>query len=315
MKSMLTSASASSLVGVAAGLLTLSTLALVRSDKVYLTMPKNNTNAVAGCDMDVGFRVQYSDLAMLQWVQVQVLSADQTIVVDKLDNSTRTEWDDVRAKNITWSIPADLAPGDYILRAFGDAYYYCTENNIRTFCSLPLEDRETIHVAAPLKAGSDISSSPLECPSSLTPFSKPKTSSASSLSSPSTSSSSSSFSASTSTTPILHVNIEPDVLNLHQNGDHVAKQQQEQEQKTSTGSIAEGGGGGGGGQGMSMELSQKSDSEDKDDGTAAIGKEGMKKDGSGSAVNGAGGEGWMVAVRVGSGTRLAVVLAMTLILL
>lgn len=53
---------------------------------------------VIGCDMDVGFRVQYSDLAMLQWVQVQVLSADQTIVVDKLDNSTRTEWDGKKQK-------------------------------------------------------------------------------------------------------------------------------------------------------------------------------------------------------------------------
>ncbi|KAF9118260.1 hypothetical protein BGW39_001336, partial [Mortierella sp. 14UC] len=119
------------------GLLLLSTFSL--ADKVYMTMPQNNTNAIAGelhniasrfqlfftrCDMDVGFRVQYSDLAMLQWVQLQVLSADQTIVVDKLDNSTRMEWDDVRAKNITWSIPGDLAPGDYIIRAFGDALYY-----------------------------------------------------------------------------------------------------------------------------------------------------------------------------------------------
>lgn len=48
--------------------------------------------------MDMGFRVQYSDLAMLQWVQLQVLSADQTIVVDKLDNSTRTEWDGKKQK-------------------------------------------------------------------------------------------------------------------------------------------------------------------------------------------------------------------------
>lgn len=310
--------------------------------------------------MDLGFRVQYSDLAMLQWVQLQVLSADQTIVVDKLDNSTRTEWDgkkqkrqkskgltlaffflflisplnlvksylsaafdvvhmdiyflDVRAKNITWSIPADLAPGDYTLRAFGDAYYYCTENNIRTFCSLPLEDRETIHIASPLKAGNDPSSSPLECPASLTPFSKPKTSSASPLSSPSPSSSSSSFSASITTTPTLHFNIDSDVLNLLQNGDHIAKQKQDQEQKIATGRIGEGGGG----HGLSMEtgtaLSQKSNSED--DGAVAIGKEGMKKDGSGSAINGAGGgEGWMVAGQVGSGARLAVLLAVSLVLL
>ncbi|KAF9544465.1 hypothetical protein EC957_012067 [Mortierella hygrophila] len=301
MKSVFSSASA--LVGVAAGLLTLSTL--VRADKVYLTMPQNNTDAIAGCDMDLGFRVQYSDLAMLQWVQLQVLSANQAIVVDKLDNSTRAEWDDVRSKNITWSIPADLTPGDYILRAFGDAYYYCTENNIRTLCPLPLEDRRTIHVATPVKAGSDPSSSPLECPANLTPLSKPKTSSASSLSSPSLSSSLSSSSASITTTPMLHFNINPDVLNLLQNGDHVAKQQKDQEEKTVTGDLSMETGKG---------LSQKPDSED--DGAAAVGKEGMKKGGSGSAVNGAGGgEGWMAGGGVGSGTRLAVLLAVALVML
>jgi hypothetical protein len=30
---------------------------------------------------------------MLQWVQLQVLNADQVIIVDNLDNSTRAEWD------------------------------------------------------------------------------------------------------------------------------------------------------------------------------------------------------------------------------
>ncbi|KAF9081186.1 hypothetical protein BGX23_001163, partial [Mortierella sp. AD031] len=87
MKSMLRTAT----VFLLAGLLGKS--AVVGADKVYLTLPQNNTKAIAGCDMDVGFRVQYSDLAMLQWVQLQVLKADQTIAVDKLDNSTRTEWD------------------------------------------------------------------------------------------------------------------------------------------------------------------------------------------------------------------------------
>lgn len=70
---------------------------------------------VIGCDMDVGFRVQYSDLAMLQWVQVQVLSADQTIVVDKLDNSTRTEWDGKKQKGKKMHWPS-LTFGSYATR-------------------------------------------------------------------------------------------------------------------------------------------------------------------------------------------------------
>ena len=112
---------------------------------------------------------------------------------------------------------------------------------------------------------------------------------------------------------MLHFDIDPDVLNLLQNSDQVAKHQQDQEQTSATGRIGEGGG-----QGLSMEtgkgLSQKSDSED--DGAAAIGKEGMKKDGSRSAVNGAGGdEGWMVGGQVSSGTRLAVLMAVALVLL
>ncbi|KAG0296181.1 hypothetical protein BGZ96_010084 [Linnemannia gamsii] len=281
---------------------------MIHKDKVYLTMPQNNTNATAGCDMDVGFRVQYSDLAMLQWVQLQVLNTDEDIVVDNLDNSTRTEWDDVRLKNITWSIPTDLTPGDYILRAFGDAVYYCTENGIRTLCPLPLEDRVTIHVAAPLQSGNDPASSPLECPANLTPISKPKTSSASSLLSPSSSSSSSSSSFEfTSASPILQFNIDPEVLKLLQSDDHLAKEQ-DQEQKVTPGHI---------GEGLSVEigkgLSQKSDP--AKDISGMNGKDGMKKDGSESAINGAGGAGqWTVVDRVGSRTSLAVLLAVAFVL-
>lgn len=112
--------------------------------------------------------------------------------------------------------------------------------------------------------------------------------------------------------PTLHFNIDSGVLNLLQNGGHVAKQKQDQVQKTTTGRIGEGGE-----QSLSMEtgkgLSQKSD---PDGGVASIGMEGVKKDISGSAVNGAGGgEGWKVADRAGSGARLAVLLAVTLALL
>ncbi|KAF8943681.1 hypothetical protein BGZ47_005143 [Haplosporangium gracile] len=273
-------------------------------------MPQENANPIAGCDMDLGFRVQYSDLAMLQWVQLQILDANQAIVVDNLDNSTRAEWDDVRAKNITWSIPADLIPGDYILRAFGDAYYHCTENGIRTLCPLPLEDRETIHINAPLDLENDPSSSPSECPASLTPFSKSETSSESSMSSPSPSSPSSSSSASTPIAPLLHFIIDSDVLNLIQHNVHLAKQQ-DQEQKTATEHFGEGR------QGLSVEtgrkLSQKADS--TSDGEANS-KDGMKKDGSEPAINGAGGaERCMHAGRVGSGMSLVVLLAATLVLL
>ncbi|KAG0373563.1 hypothetical protein BGX24_011541 [Mortierella sp. AD032] len=296
------------------GLLVLSTFA--RADKVYLTMPKNNTNAIAGCDMDLGFRVQYSDLAMLQWVQIQILNADQTIVVDKLDNSTRTEWDDVRAKNITWSVPGDLAPGDYIVRAFGDAVYYCTEKGIHTLCPLPLEDRETIHVTAPLKAGNDplSPSSTPDCPASLTPFSKPNTSSASSLSS-SSPSPPSPASPSTSAPPALHFSIDSNVLNLLQSGDHTEKQQaqeqekqQQQEQKATN--HTEGG--------NSTSSTDTGKGFSQNTGTAS--GSGRKEEGGSFAVNGAAGIGigsdrWTVAGRVGSGTSLAVLMVVTLLLL
>ncbi|KAF9904209.1 hypothetical protein EC991_002957 [Linnemannia zychae] len=291
-----------------AGFLLLSKYTL--ADKVYLTMPQNNTNAIAGCDMDVGFRVQYSDLAMLQWVQLQVLSSDQTVVVDKLDNSTRAEWDDERNKNVTWSIPKDLAPGDYIVRAFGDAFYFCTEKGVRTLCPVHLEDRDTIiHVTAPLNVGNDPSSPSIqECPASLTPFSKPKTSSASSLSPPSLSSPLSSSSSSSpspaSASPVLHFNINPDVLNLLQNDNHIPTQQEQpkhhqQEPKAGEDTI--------GGDILSAdpgkELSQKTE-------TANGGMGSEKKDHSSSALNGA-----VVVGRVGSGMGLAVLTAVTLMLL
>ncbi|KAG0323552.1 hypothetical protein BGZ99_002726 [Dissophora globulifera] len=141
-----------------AGALILSTI--VSADRVYWTLPTNNSNIYAGCDMDIGYRVQYSDLAMLAYVQIQVLNAESTILIDSLDNSTRADWDDHRGKNITWSVPQDWTSGDYTLRAFGDAPYPCTENGHRTFCKLQLEARLTIHLQD-LQQGQS-------CPSTLT---------------------------------------------------------------------------------------------------------------------------------------------------
>ncbi|KAF9110856.1 hypothetical protein BGX27_005773 [Mortierella sp. AM989] len=129
---------------VAMGLLALSST--IHADQVFWTKPTNNSDAYAGCSLELGFRVQYSDLAILAYVQLQVLDSENKVLVENIDNSTREEWDSVRAKNVTWSVPQDWPAGDYILRAFGDAYYSCTENGVRTYCPLPLEDRETIHV-------------------------------------------------------------------------------------------------------------------------------------------------------------------------
>ncbi|KAG0255284.1 hypothetical protein BG011_005215 [Mortierella polycephala] len=109
--------------------------------------------------MDIGFRVQYSDLAMLAWVQLQILDVNDNITVENIDNSSRTDWDDTRSKNLTWNVPSEWATNDYTLRAHGDAYFRCTKNNVATFCPLRLEDRETLHVR-PLPEGQ-------KCPSSV----------------------------------------------------------------------------------------------------------------------------------------------------
>lgn len=45
-----------------------------------------------GCPVDLGFRVQYSDLAMLKTVQLQILGADNSVLIDNLGSTSRTEW-------------------------------------------------------------------------------------------------------------------------------------------------------------------------------------------------------------------------------
>ncbi|KAG0358752.1 hypothetical protein BG005_001876 [Podila minutissima] len=127
----------------------IASLAAVSADKIYWTQPSNNAEVYAGCPLELGYRVQYSDLAMLQWVQLQVLSSDgETVLADRIDNTTRDTWDaqNVRAKNVTWTVPGHWAPGPYILRAFGDSFYSCTKEGIRTWCLLELEDREIIQL-------------------------------------------------------------------------------------------------------------------------------------------------------------------------
>ncbi|KAG0089482.1 hypothetical protein BGZ93_005534 [Podila epicladia] len=114
-------------------------------DRVFLEQPTNST-VYPGCPFTLGYRVQFSDMAMLRWVQLQLLDHTNSVVVESVDNTTRAEWGDIRGKNVTWTMPLDWAPGDYIVRAFGNASYPCTQDGHRTMCDIALEDRETLHM-------------------------------------------------------------------------------------------------------------------------------------------------------------------------
>ncbi|KAF9142844.1 hypothetical protein BGX30_002034 [Mortierella sp. GBA39] len=131
----------------------LSISSIAQADRVFLTKPTDNTDIFAGCPVDLGFRVQYSDLAILKTAQLQVLGADNSVLIDNLGVTSRTEWGDTRMKDIPWTVPADWTPGDYIVRAFGNATYPCTQDGHHARCSLVLEDRETVHLK-PLDVGS-----------------------------------------------------------------------------------------------------------------------------------------------------------------
>ncbi|KAF9142935.1 hypothetical protein BG015_000594 [Linnemannia schmuckeri] len=99
-----------------------------------------------GCPVEIEFRVQYSDLAQLKWVQLQVLGADNSLMIEGLDNSTRAQWDNTRTKTVTWTVPNSWPSGDYIIRVFGNASYPCQHGTRREYCTFALEDRETFHL-------------------------------------------------------------------------------------------------------------------------------------------------------------------------
>ncbi|KAG0288168.1 hypothetical protein BGZ96_008037 [Linnemannia gamsii] len=138
------------------------------ADRVFLTNKADATDIYPGCPVDIGFRVQYSDLAQLKWVQLQVLGADNSLMIEGLDNSTRVQWDATRTRTVTWTVPNNWPSGDYIIRAFGNASYSCQHGTRRERCDFALEDRETFHLH-PLAASQG-------CP---LPSIKPSTSSAS----------------------------------------------------------------------------------------------------------------------------------------
>ncbi|KAF9428773.1 hypothetical protein BGZ94_001093 [Podila epigama] len=119
------------------------------TDKIYWTQPANNTNVYAGCPVELGYRVQYSDLALLHWVQLQVLDiTGESVLVNSIDHTTRDVWDsqNFRGKNVTWVVPSHWAEDDYILRAFGNSTYPCSKAGVRTRCVLELEDRQVVHL-------------------------------------------------------------------------------------------------------------------------------------------------------------------------
>ncbi|KAG0242199.1 hypothetical protein BGW41_004631 [Actinomortierella wolfii] len=69
--------------------------AKANADKIYLLHPNSNSSlAYAGCTIDVGYRVQYSDLALLHWVQLEVLDAYSQPLAT-IDNTTRAEWEEL----------------------------------------------------------------------------------------------------------------------------------------------------------------------------------------------------------------------------
>lgn len=61
-------------------------------DRVFLEQPTNSTNIYPGCPITLGYRVQFSDMAMLRWVQLQLLDQTNDILVERIDNTTRAEW-------------------------------------------------------------------------------------------------------------------------------------------------------------------------------------------------------------------------------
>ncbi|KAG0250278.1 hypothetical protein BG011_008513 [Mortierella polycephala] len=82
------------------------------ADRVILTIPSNSKDIFQGCDMDVDFQVRSSDMARLNRVQMQVLSADNSVLIENLHSSTQADWDEAGQKcpealnnNVTTSVP------------------------------------------------------------------------------------------------------------------------------------------------------------------------------------------------------------------
>ncbi|KAG0297217.1 hypothetical protein BGZ96_007275 [Linnemannia gamsii] len=131
----------------------LSISSIAQADRVFLTKPTNNTDIFAGCPVDLGFSVRHSDLAVLKTVQLQVLGADNSVLINSLEYTSRVDWGDTHTRDIPWTVPVDWTPGDYIVRVFGTATYPCVQDGHNTHCSLVVEDRETVHLM-PWNAGS-----------------------------------------------------------------------------------------------------------------------------------------------------------------
>ncbi|KAF9109637.1 hypothetical protein BGX27_007385 [Mortierella sp. AM989] len=128
----------------------LSSSPTVSADHVFITAPTNTSQIYAGCAAELGYRVQFSDMAILKWVQLQILDADNSVVVDNIDHASREQWGESRSRSLSWQVPADFTPGEYTLRAFGNATYPCNDNKTGRHrrCELVLEDKETLHLQA-----------------------------------------------------------------------------------------------------------------------------------------------------------------------
>ncbi|KAF8981143.1 hypothetical protein BGZ46_003197 [Entomortierella lignicola] len=121
----------------------------------------------AGCTTDIGYRVQYSDMAALKSVHLQVLGADGSIVVDNVDQATHEQWSETRTRSLSWQVPADLAPGEYKLHATGYATYPCRDGdgNHQRRCDFVMNDEKPLVVQS-LPEGQ-------QCPAAIAPTTTP----------------------------------------------------------------------------------------------------------------------------------------------
>ncbi|KAH8553860.1 hypothetical protein BGW37DRAFT_482495 [Umbelopsis sp. PMI_123] len=114
--------------------LILSTVALAftlgtTADHITIESPPQDAHFDAAKNIEVRYRVQYQDMALLGSAATSLLYPNGTIAVGNFSSATHDDWNETRMVSFNWTIPQHISDGSYVLQVAGPAGYRCSKNN------------------------------------------------------------------------------------------------------------------------------------------------------------------------------------------
>ncbi|KAI8073195.1 hypothetical protein BC940DRAFT_329923 [Gongronella butleri] len=99
------------------------------ADRITINQPAVNQTYAPGSDMLIDYAVHFEGMAKLGSASVAILLPNYTVITFLPEGDWMDDETDTRGAKLTWPIPEDLEPNDYVVHVAGPSTYMCSANN------------------------------------------------------------------------------------------------------------------------------------------------------------------------------------------